>query len=159
MVGGALVTFLPPIPTRLIDDFFDSLRVLFPDFRVTDTKKEGSLHTYPAVHCDVYGRYTNRVSAISSMTVYPQLTLAQGDGVPDFADPSSIQKEGKECLNTCRNLPRTSAEWNKDSELFVHMQEAAAPIFNWIREKACYFPYFPFTFINSDAFLDAGTVS
>ncbi|TEB25365.1 hypothetical protein FA13DRAFT_1637410, partial [Coprinellus micaceus] len=58
-----------------------------------------------------------------------------GDGVPNSADPSSIQKEGGEFLNTCRNLPWTSAEWNKNSEIFQRMQEAAAPIFEWIRRK------------------------
>lgn len=63
------------------------------------------------------------------------LILPQGDGVPTHVDPSSIQKEGKKVLNTCQNIPRTSEEWNKDSDLFQRVQEAAEPIFMWIREK------------------------
>jgi hypothetical protein len=66
MNGNCLVSCLEQIPKKLADDFFDTLRITFPDFRDTDTKGQGSKHTYPSAHVDAYGRYTNRVCAISS---------------------------------------------------------------------------------------------
>lgn len=63
MHGNHLVSILEKIPQKPIDDFFDTLRISFVDFKETDTKKAGPNHTYPSAHGDVYGRYTNRVSA------------------------------------------------------------------------------------------------
>ncbi|KAF6743154.1 hypothetical protein DFP72DRAFT_1101957 [Ephemerocybe angulata] len=116
--GDALLSILPPIPQELVDDFFDALKIIFPDFKETDSKAAGKNHLFPAVHCDIYGRYSNR-----------------GDGVPSHAAPSSMQKENKKVLNTCQALPRTSQEWNKHSELFLAVQKAGAPIFDHIRNK------------------------
>ena len=67
MHGNRLVSFLEEIPQKHIDDFFDTLRISFIDLKDTDTKKAGPRHTYPSAHGDVYGRYTNRVSAILFM--------------------------------------------------------------------------------------------
>lgn len=67
MNGNRLVSCLERIPKKLIDDFFDTLRIYFNDFQDTDSKVEGRNHTYPSAHVDVYGRYTNRVSAILFM--------------------------------------------------------------------------------------------
>lgn len=60
--GKHLVTILKRIPKDLIDNFHNTLRVSFIDFRDTDTVAEGINHTYPSAHGDVYGRYTNKVS-------------------------------------------------------------------------------------------------
>ena len=58
----ALISILPPIPQELVDKFFNSLQILFPDFVKTDTKHAGFHHSFPAIHCDIYGQYSNRVS-------------------------------------------------------------------------------------------------
>ena len=63
--GESLLAILPPIPDHLVDGFFDALRIRFPDFKDTDSKKEGSKHKFPAAHIDIYGRYTNRVCPFS----------------------------------------------------------------------------------------------
>ncbi|TFK24030.1 hypothetical protein FA15DRAFT_656207 [Coprinopsis marcescibilis] len=117
--GEALLTIPPPIPKDLVCDFLNTLLILFPgDFVETNTKEEGIVHSFPAIHVDIYGCYSNR-----------------GDAVPPEVEPSSIHKTKKKKLNTCQNLPRTSKEWNKNTDLYQCLQDATTPIFAWVREN------------------------
>ena len=60
--------------------------------------------------------------------------------MPASAEPSTLQRDGKQHVNTCLNIPRTSADMDIFSEEYMKLCEAFGPIFNWIDETVFIFP-------------------
>ena len=79
----------------------------------------------------------------------------QGDDTPGYAEPSTLQRDGKQCVNTCLNVPRTSAEMDLFSEEYIKLSEAFEPIFNWVDQMV--FVSAPSEYTQSDYLLDQRT--
>lgn len=58
----------------------------------------------------------------------------QGDDTPSYADPSTLQKNGKHRVNTSQNVPRASLELKENSSEYRMFIEALGPLFQWINQ-------------------------
>lgn len=72
-----------------------------------------------------------------------------------MADPSTLQRDGKNHVKTSLNIPQTSKELRENSEEYHLLTNALKPIFEWIPRTGIIFISAACNFIvqSSDIFL------
>ncbi|KAF8906949.1 hypothetical protein CPB84DRAFT_1844084 [Gymnopilus junonius] len=117
--GDILVMLICDMPDSLASPLPDHLDfVLGGKFRVIDTKSEGSSNTFDALHVKHYAKFGKK-----------------GYGTPIYADPSTLQRDGRRPVNTSLNVPRFSQEAKDNPEMCKMITEALQPAFDHIRVR------------------------
>ncbi|PPR03551.1 hypothetical protein CVT26_006107 [Gymnopilus dilepis] len=117
--GGILVMLICDMPEDLASPLPDRLDfALGGKFRVVDTKSEGSSNKFDALHIKHYAKFGKK-----------------GYGTPIYADPSTLQRDGRRPVNTSLNVPRFSQEAKDNPEICKMITEALQPAFDHIRVR------------------------